>query len=84
MPGDSRQGADYRSNLHVPGMDAVPDTEVQESVVPGDPCNRADDRSFSYVRQRQVTPRHAHTPRATHTLTKRPSALQTTYLVSTH
>ncbi len=47
MPGDSRQGADYRSNLHVPGMDAVPDTEVQESVVPGDPCNRADDRSFS-------------------------------------
>lgn len=47
MPGDSRQGADYRSNLHVPGMDAVPDTEVQESVVPGDACNRADDRSFS-------------------------------------
>lgn len=47
MPGDSRQGADYRSNLHVPGMDAVPDTEVQESVVPGDGCNRADDRSFS-------------------------------------
>lgn len=47
MPGDSRQGADYRSNLHVPGMDAVPDTEVQESVVPDDACNRADDRSFS-------------------------------------
>ncbi|XP_073697894.1 protocadherin-10a [Garra rufa] len=47
MPGDSRQGADYRSNLHVPGMDAVPDTEVQESEVPGDACNRADDRSFS-------------------------------------
>uniref|UniRef100_A0A8C1V5W6 Protocadherin 10a n=1 Tax=Cyprinus carpio TaxID=7962 RepID=A0A8C1V5W6_CYPCA len=47
MPGDNRQGADYRSNLHVPGMDAVPDTEVQESVVPGDACNRADDRSFS-------------------------------------
>uniref|UniRef100_A0A672K8N4 Protocadherin-10-like n=1 Tax=Sinocyclocheilus grahami TaxID=75366 RepID=A0A672K8N4_SINGR len=47
MPGDSRQGADYRSNLHVPGMDAVPDTEVQESMVPGDACNRADDRSFS-------------------------------------
>ncbi|XP_059408029.1 protocadherin-10-like isoform X1 [Carassius carassius] len=47
MPGDSRQGADYRSNLHVPGMDAVPDTEVQESVVPGDACIRADDRSFS-------------------------------------
>ncbi|XP_023674181.1 protocadherin-10b isoform X3 [Paramormyrops kingsleyae] len=24
---DGRQGADYRSNLHVPGMDSVPDTE---------------------------------------------------------
>ncbi|XP_051983363.1 protocadherin-10-like isoform X3 [Xyrauchen texanus] len=47
MPGDSRQGADYRSNLHVPGMDAVPDTEVLESKPLGDVCNRADDRSFS-------------------------------------
>ncbi|XP_031443155.1 protocadherin-10b isoform X4 [Clupea harengus] len=27
VPTDSRQGADYRSNLHVPGMDSVPDTE---------------------------------------------------------
>ncbi|XP_015460342.1 protocadherin-10b isoform X2 [Astyanax mexicanus] len=27
VPTESRQGADYRSNLHVPGMDAVPDTE---------------------------------------------------------
>ncbi|XP_023674182.1 protocadherin-10b isoform X4 [Paramormyrops kingsleyae] len=27
---DGRQGADYRSNLHVPGMDSVPDTEVFE------------------------------------------------------
>ncbi|XP_066518430.1 protocadherin-10a isoform X2 [Hoplias malabaricus] len=27
VPGDSRQGGDYRSNLHVPGMDAVPDSE---------------------------------------------------------
>ncbi|XP_037531939.1 protocadherin-10, partial [Nematolebias whitei] len=24
---DGRQGLDYRSNLHVPGMDSVPDTE---------------------------------------------------------
>ncbi|KAM9377212.1 protocadherin-10b isoform 2-T2 [Pholidichthys leucotaenia] len=27
VPSDGRQGPDYRSNLHVPGMDAVPDTE---------------------------------------------------------
>ncbi|XP_041967074.1 protocadherin-10a isoform X2 [Alosa sapidissima] len=27
VPSDSRQASDYRSNLHVPGMDAVPDTE---------------------------------------------------------
>ncbi|KAL6467361.1 hypothetical protein MHYP_G00251650 [Metynnis hypsauchen] len=27
VPGDGRQGGDYRSNLHVPGMDAVPDSE---------------------------------------------------------
>ncbi|KAK1904575.1 Protocadherin-10, partial [Dissostichus eleginoides] len=26
-PSDGRQGPDYRSNLHVPGMDSVPDTE---------------------------------------------------------
>lgn len=30
VPTESRQGADYRSNLHVPGMDAVPDSEVFE------------------------------------------------------
>eukprot|EP00064_Thunnus_orientalis_P014042 superscaffoldBa00002385_g14083 len=29
VPSDGRQGPDYRSNLHVPGMDSVPDTEVQ-------------------------------------------------------
>lgn len=28
VPPDGRQGLDYRSNLHVPGMDSVPDTEV--------------------------------------------------------
>ncbi|XP_064190587.1 protocadherin-10a isoform X2 [Anguilla rostrata] len=27
VPSDARQAADYRSNLHVPGMDSVPDTE---------------------------------------------------------
>lgn len=31
VPSDGRQGPDYRSNLHVPGMDSVPDTEVFES-----------------------------------------------------
>uniref|UniRef100_A0A8B9H2P0 Protocadherin 10 n=1 Tax=Astyanax mexicanus TaxID=7994 RepID=A0A8B9H2P0_ASTMX len=44
VPGDGRQGGDYRSNLHVPGMDAVPDTEVQAGVSPG---MLGDDRSFS-------------------------------------
>ncbi|KAM9330464.1 protocadherin-10 [Gastrophryne carolinensis] len=41
--GDGRQAADYRSNLHVPGMDSVPDTEVFEApeVPPGG------ERSFS-------------------------------------
>ncbi|XP_061542353.1 protocadherin-10b isoform X2 [Phycodurus eques] len=28
MPTDGRQGPDYRSNLHVPGMDSVPDIET--------------------------------------------------------
>lgn len=28
---DGPQGPDYHSNLHVPGMDSVPDTEVFES-----------------------------------------------------
>ncbi|XP_029021121.1 protocadherin-10b [Betta splendens] len=27
VPSDGHQGPDYRSNLHVPGMDSVPDTE---------------------------------------------------------
>ncbi|KAM4834243.1 protocadherin-10 isoform 1-T1 [Thomomys bottae] len=31
VPSDGRQAADYRSNLHVPGMDSVPDTEVFEA-----------------------------------------------------
>uniref|UniRef100_UPI00398E3CC7 protocadherin-10a isoform X2 n=1 Tax=Pristiophorus japonicus TaxID=55135 RepID=UPI00398E3CC7 len=31
VPTDGRQGPDYRSNLHVPGMDSVPDTEVYEA-----------------------------------------------------
>lgn len=41
MPSDGRQGPDYRSNLHVPGMDSVPDTEVFESP------EQSTDKSFS-------------------------------------
>ncbi|XP_054453889.1 protocadherin-10b isoform X2 [Anoplopoma fimbria] len=38
---DGRQGPDYRSNLHVPGMDSVPDTEVFQSP------EQTADKSFS-------------------------------------
>uniref|UniRef100_A0A8C7V5C9 Protocadherin 10b n=1 Tax=Oncorhynchus mykiss TaxID=8022 RepID=A0A8C7V5C9_ONCMY len=41
VPSDGRQAADYRSNLHVPGMDSVPDTEVFESQ------DQTGDKSFS-------------------------------------
>ncbi|KAL4640269.1 protocadherin-10-like isoform X1 [Arapaima gigas] len=41
VPSDGRQAADYRSNLHVPGMDSVPDTEVFETQ------EQTGDRSFS-------------------------------------
>ncbi|KAJ8272141.1 hypothetical protein COCON_G00110000 [Conger conger] len=41
VPSDARQAADYRSNLHVPGMDSVPDTEVFETE------EQTGDRSFS-------------------------------------
>ena len=54
MPSDGRQGPDYRSNLHVPGMDAtLPDTEVPSSVNLSDqltmtsPTASSNDRSFS-------------------------------------
>ncbi|XP_052005165.1 protocadherin-10-like isoform X1 [Xyrauchen texanus] len=41
VPTEARQGADYRSNLHVPGMDSVPDSEVFEGET------LASDQSFS-------------------------------------
>lgn len=41
VPSDGRQGPDYRSNLHVPGMDSVPDTEVFQSP------EQMTDKSFS-------------------------------------
>ncbi|XP_005877837.1 PREDICTED: protocadherin-10 [Myotis brandtii] len=43
VPSDGRQAADYRSNLHVPGMDSVPDTEVFETPE----AQPAAERSFS-------------------------------------
>lgn len=55
VPTDSRQGADYRSNLHVPGMDSVPDTEVFESEAhPGD-------KSFStFGKETSLHSHHLH------------------------
>lgn len=54
VPSDGRQGPDYRSNLHVPGMDAtLPDTEVPSSVNLSDQLTltsstaSSNDRSFS-------------------------------------
>lgn len=54
VPSDGRQGPDYRSNLHVPGMDAtLPDTEVPPSVNLSDQLTMtsstasSNDRSFS-------------------------------------
>ncbi|XP_068445335.1 protocadherin-10-like isoform X1 [Clinocottus analis] len=54
VPSDGRQGPDYRSNLHVPGMDAtLPDTEVPSSVELSDQLTMtsatasSNDRSFS-------------------------------------
>ncbi|XP_053711242.1 protocadherin-10-like isoform X1 [Synchiropus splendidus] len=54
VPSDGRQGPDYRSNLHVPGMDAtLPDTEVPSSVNLSDQVAMtsstasSSDRSFS-------------------------------------
>uniref|UniRef100_A0A7N5ZTY4 Cadherin domain-containing protein n=1 Tax=Anabas testudineus TaxID=64144 RepID=A0A7N5ZTY4_ANATE len=61
VPSDGHQGPDYRSNLHVPGMDSVPDTEVFES-----PEQMAD-RSFSTFGKETFT---SHTHTHTHTLTR--------------
>ncbi|XP_061765156.1 protocadherin-10a isoform X2 [Nerophis ophidion] len=49
VPSDGRQGPDYRSNLHVPGMDAtLPDTEVPASIdLPEVALTSTNDRSFS-------------------------------------
>ncbi|XP_069387867.1 protocadherin-10b isoform X3 [Paralichthys olivaceus] len=55
MPSDGRQGPDYRSNLHVPGMDSVPDTEVFESP------EQTGDKSFStFGKETPVSHQHQH------------------------
>ncbi|KAL2077724.1 hypothetical protein ACEWY4_027228 [Coilia grayii] len=61
VPTDSRQGADYRSNLHVPGMDSVPDTEVFESEPqPGD-------KSFStFGKETSLHNHHHHSHQNSH------------------
>ncbi|XP_030224529.1 protocadherin-10 isoform X2 [Gadus morhua] len=54
---EGRQGPDYRSNLHVPGMDSVPDTEVrfQSAEVP------AADASFStFGKETPLSPQQQH------------------------
>lgn len=56
VPSDARQGPDYRSNLHVPGMDSVPDTEVFKS-----PKQMAD-KSLSTFVQYPVSHRHFFYP----------------------
>ncbi|XP_023249089.1 protocadherin-10-like isoform X3 [Seriola lalandi dorsalis] len=55
MPSDGRQGPDYRSNLHVPGMDSVPDTEVFESP------DQTTDKSFStFGKETPLSHQHHH------------------------
>nr|XP_020466947.1 protocadherin-10-like isoform X2 [Monopterus albus] len=55
VPSDGRQGPDYRSNLHVPGMDSVPDTEVFESL------EQTADKSFStFGKETSLSHQHLH------------------------
>ncbi|XP_058505569.1 protocadherin-10b isoform X3 [Solea solea] len=55
MPSDGRQGPDYRSNLHVPGMDSVPDTEVFES-----PEQTADMSFSTFGKETPLSHQHLH------------------------
>ncbi|KAG7517708.1 protocadherin-10-like isoform X1 [Solea senegalensis] len=55
MPSDGRQGPDYRSNLHVPGMDSVPDTEVFES-----PEQTADVSFSTFGKETPLSHQHLH------------------------
>ncbi|XP_042349755.1 protocadherin-10b isoform X2 [Plectropomus leopardus] len=55
VPSDGRQGPDYRSNLHVPGMDSVPDTEVFES-----PEQMADKSFSTFGKETPLSHLHHH------------------------
>ncbi|XP_062249018.1 protocadherin-10b isoform X2 [Platichthys flesus] len=55
MPSDGRQGPDYRSNLHVPGMDSVPDTEVFDS-----PEQTADKSFSTFGKETPLSHQHQH------------------------
>ncbi|XP_037636831.1 protocadherin-10b isoform X2 [Sebastes umbrosus] len=55
VPSDGRQGPDYRSNLHVPGMDSVPDTEVFES-----PEQMADKSFSTFGKETPLSHQHLH------------------------
>lgn len=55
VPSDGRQGPDYRSNLHVPGMDSVPDTEVFES-----PEQTADKSFSTFGKEMPLSHQHFH------------------------
>ncbi|XP_067454583.1 protocadherin-10b isoform X2 [Thunnus thynnus] len=55
VPSDGRQGPDYRSNLHVPGMDSVPDTEVFES-----PEQTADKSFSTFGKETPLSHQHQH------------------------
>lgn len=55
MPSDGRQGPDYRSNLHVPGMDSVPDTEVFEC-----PEQTADKSFSTFGKETPLRHQHLH------------------------
>lgn len=67
MPSDGRQGPDYRSNLHVPGMDSVPDTEVFEC-----PEQTADKSFSTFGKETPLRQQHLHPHQNHHHLLKSP------------
>ncbi|KAF7644160.1 hypothetical protein LDENG_00226600 [Lucifuga dentata] len=65
---EGRQGPDYRSNLHVPGMDSVPDTEVFES------AEQTADKSFStFGKETPLSHQHQHLHQHHHHLSHQPA-----------
>lgn len=65
MASDGRQGPDYRSNLHVPGMDSVPDTEVFEC-----PEQMADKSFSTFGKETPLRYQHLHPHQNHHHLLK--------------